>query len=96
MSTGGRLWRHTTSPSASSVAPQDVPDDPQAVACGAVVDTAIPEMPRTLADPIRLSFASQRIAHAAPGLGEHSEEILREAGLSLEEVETLKVSGAIR
>ena len=76
--------------------PQDVPDDQQAVACGAVVDTAIPEMPRTLADPIRLSFASQRIAHAAPGLGEHSEEILREAGLSLEEVETLKVSGAIR
>jgi hypothetical protein len=25
--------------------PQDIPDDEQAVACGAVVDTAIPEMP---------------------------------------------------
>ena len=58
---------------------QDVPDDQQAVACGAIVDTAIPEMPRTLADPIRLSFATQRTAHAAPALGEHGEEILREA-----------------
>ncbi|MEA2845028.1 MAG: hypothetical protein QOG78_309, partial [Rhodospirillaceae bacterium] len=37
--------------------PQDVPDDEQAVACGAIVDTAIPEMPRTLANPIRLGFA---------------------------------------
>ena len=76
--------------------PQDVPDDEQAVACGAVVETAIPEMPRTLADPIRLSFASQRIAHAAPELGEHGEAVLREAGLSAAEVATLKASGALK
>ncbi|MDB5487469.1 MAG: hypothetical protein JWQ58_1184, partial [Reyranella sp.] len=63
---------------------------------GAVVDTAIPEMPRTLADPIRLSFARQRIAHAAPALGEHGEEVLREAGVSAQEVATLKASGALR
>ena len=43
--------------------PQDVPDDQQAVACGAVVETAIPEMPRTLADPIRLEL---RRASASP------------------------------
>src|SRR5918996_5577888 len=42
--------------------PQDVPDDQQAVASGAVVETAIPEMPRTLANPIRLSFAEQQVA----------------------------------
>jgi formyl-CoA transferase len=76
--------------------PQDVPDDQQAVACGAVVETAIPEMPRTLANPIRLGFAEQRVAHPAPALGQHSEEILREAGLSAPEVEALKSSGAIR
>src|SRR5215470_12854799 len=70
--------------------PQDVPDDEQAVACGAVVDTEIPEMPRTLSNPIRLSFAEQRVAHAAPALGQHSEEILREAGLSAPEVAELK------
>ena len=76
--------------------PQDVPDDPQAIACGAVVETAIPEMPRTLANPIRLGFAEQRIARPAPALGQHSEEILREAGMSAAEVGTLKSSGAVR
>ena len=76
--------------------PQDVPDDEQAVACGAVVETAIPDMPRTLADPIRLSFAHQRIAHPAPELGEHSEQVLREAGMSAQEVAALKASGALR
>ena len=76
--------------------PSDIPDDQQAVACGAVVETAIPGMPRTLANPIRLSFAEQRVAHPAPALGEHSEEILREAGLSAQEVAALKQSGALR
>ena len=76
--------------------PADVPDDQQAVACGAVVETAIPEMPRTLANPVRLSFAEQRIAHAAPALGQHSEEILREVGLSAQEIAALKTSGAVK
>jgi formyl-CoA transferase len=76
--------------------PQDVPDDQQAVACGAVVETAIPDMPRTLANPIRLGFAEQRVAHPAPALGQHSEEILREVGMSASEVATLKTAGAIR
>jgi formyl-CoA transferase len=76
--------------------PQDVPDDPQAVACGAIVETAIPEMPRTLSNPIRLGFAEQRIAHPAPALGQHSEDILREAGLSAAEIAALKSSGAMK
>ena len=75
--------------------PSDVPDDQQAVACGAVVETAIPDMPRTLANPIRLSFAEQRVAHAAPALGEHGVEVLREAGLSAAEIAGLKDSGAL-
>ena len=76
--------------------PQDVPDDEQAVACGAVVETAIPDMPRTLSNPIRLGFAEQRIAHPAPALGQHSDEILREAGLGAAEIAALRTSGAIR
>jgi crotonobetainyl-CoA:carnitine CoA-transferase CaiB-like acyl-CoA transferase len=76
--------------------PQDVPDDEQAVACGAVVETAITDMPRTLSNPIRVSFAEQRVAHPAPALGEHSEEILREAGLSADEVAALRQSGALQ
>ena len=76
--------------------PQDVPDDQQAVACGAIVETEIPEMPRTLSNPVRLGFAEQRVAHPAPALGQHSEEILREAGLSALEVASLKSIGAVR
>jgi formyl-CoA transferase len=75
--------------------PQDVPDDQQAVACGAIVATEIPEMPRTLSNPVRLGFAEQRVAHPAPALGQHSEEILREAGLSAEQVAGLKSIGAL-
>jgi formyl-CoA transferase len=76
--------------------PQDVPHDEQAVACGAVVDTAIPDLPRTLSNPIRLGFAEQRTAHPAPTLGQHSEEILREVGLDSREIAALKSTGAVK
>jgi formyl-CoA transferase len=75
--------------------PQDVPDDQQAVACGAVVETAIAEMPRTISNPIRLSFAEQQVAHPAPALGQHSDEILAEVGLSPDEIAALHKSGAV-
>jgi crotonobetainyl-CoA:carnitine CoA-transferase CaiB-like acyl-CoA transferase len=76
--------------------PQDVPDDQQAVACGAVVETAMPDMKRTLANPVQLGFAKQRPAQPAPALGQHSDEILGEAGLSAAEIVALKASGAVR
>ena len=52
--------------------------------------------PRTLSNPIRLSFAEQRTAHAAPALGQHSEEILRELGMKPAEIAALKESGALQ
>ena len=76
--------------------PQDVPHDEQAVACGAIVETAIPDVPRTLSNPIRLGFAEQRTAHPAPALGQHSEEILREVGLEAREIAALKSTGAVK
>ncbi|MCX7362203.1 MAG: CoA transferase, partial [Alphaproteobacteria bacterium] len=76
--------------------PQDIPDDVQAVHAGAVVETAIPEMPRTLANPIRTSFAQQRVAHPAPGLGQHTDEILGEIGLTPDQIATLRTAGAVR
>jgi formyl-CoA transferase len=53
-------------------------------------------MPRTLANPIKLGFAEQQIAKPAPALGQHSDQILAEAGLSREEIAGLRASGAIR
>jgi formyl-CoA transferase len=76
--------------------PQDVPHDEQAVACGAVVETAIPDLPRTLSNPIRLGFAEQRIARPAPALGQHSDEILHELGLAADEIASLKSAGAVK
>ena len=76
--------------------PQDIPDDVQAVHAGAVVETAIPALPRTIANPIRTSFAEQRTAHAAPKLGQHSDEILGEIGLAADEIKGLRASGAVR
>jgi formyl-CoA transferase len=76
--------------------PQDVPHDAQAVACGAVVDTAIAELPRTLANPIKLGFAEPRPAGPAPALGQHTDDVLAEAGLSSEEIARLRSCGAVK
>ncbi len=75
--------------------PQDVPDDQQAVACGAVVETGIPGMARTLSNPIRLGFAEQRIAGPAPDLGQHSDQVLAEAGFGADEIAALRAAGAV-
>jgi crotonobetainyl-CoA:carnitine CoA-transferase CaiB-like acyl-CoA transferase len=49
-----------------------------------------------LAEP--LNFDRERVRHASPPprLGEHSREVLREAGYSAEEVEALVASGVVR
>jgi crotonobetainyl-CoA:carnitine CoA-transferase CaiB-like acyl-CoA transferase len=73
---------------------EDVPADEQAVACGAIVETANAQMPRTLAAPFRLGSAAPRVAGAAPGLGEHTDEVLREAGFTASEIAKLRASGA--
>lgn len=73
---------------------QDIPADPQAVAARAVVETDNPEMPRTLAAPFQLGHAMPRTPGPGPALGQHTDVILREAGLSENEIAALKSSGA--
>jgi len=72
----------------------DIPDDPQAVAAKAVVETDIPEMPRTIASPFDLEGLAPRRAGAAPAVGEHTDAVLTEAGFSGAEIAALKRSGA--
>ncbi len=75
---------------------RDVPDDEQAVANGAVVESAVPEMPRTISAPIRLSFAPAPNAPGpAPTHGQHTDDILAELGYSTAEIGRLRKSGAL-
>jgi formyl-CoA transferase len=73
----------------------DLVHDEQAEHAGIFADTTNAEIPRTVNNPIRLGFARPRTAEAPPAVGQHSVEILREAGLEAAEIEKLRKSGAI-
>jgi crotonobetainyl-CoA:carnitine CoA-transferase CaiB-like acyl-CoA transferase len=74
---------------------QDLADDEQAVACGAVVETDIAGMPRTLAAPFQVSGVVTRRPTAAPALGEHSDAILHEAGYDAARIAQLRGAKAV-
>jgi crotonobetainyl-CoA:carnitine CoA-transferase CaiB-like acyl-CoA transferase len=74
---------------------QDLAGDAQAVAAKAVVETANPEMPRTLATPFQIEGLRPRPAGPAPALGEHTDLILAEAGLDASEIARLRAAGAV-
>jgi formyl-CoA transferase len=73
----------------------DVVDDEQAQHAGIFADTANPEVPRTVNNPIRLGFAKPRVSGVPPAVGQNSEEILRELAYSEAEIEALKKAGAL-
>ena len=45
--------------------------------------------------PVKLSATPGRIRTRAPALGEHSREVLRDAGLTAERVESLVETGVV-
>ncbi len=73
----------------------DVVDDEQAHHAGIFAETTNQEIPRTVNNPIRLGFATPRTAGPPPGVGEHSEQILRDLAYSEDEIEALKKAGAL-
>jgi crotonobetainyl-CoA:carnitine CoA-transferase CaiB-like acyl-CoA transferase len=92
-------WRQRLHAEAIPFAPinraQDVAQDEQAVAAGIIVQTAHVGIPRTIAAPFSLASVSLAPPGPGPALGEHSDEILREAGVSAEEIAELRASGAL-
>jgi crotonobetainyl-CoA:carnitine CoA-transferase CaiB-like acyl-CoA transferase len=73
----------------------DLAVDEQAVAAGIFVETANPELPLTLAPPFALADVVLPPARPGPALGEHSAEVLAEAGLTAEEIAALKSRGVV-
>jgi formyl-CoA transferase len=74
---------------------EDLVDDPQARAAQAIIESDNPDMPLTLAAPFRIEGVEPRPAGRAPRLGEHSNEILREAGFDVEDIERLRAAGVV-
>ena len=73
----------------------DVLLDAQAEHAGLFVPTDNPQVPKTVANPLRFGFATQRTAARAPELGEHSDEILRESGFDPQEIDMFRKAGAV-
>jgi formyl-CoA transferase len=71
--------------------------DPQIAARGMVLQTDHPVLGplRTLGSPIKMSATPADASRRAPLLGEHTDTVLMEFGLSADEVEGLRRSGAI-
>jgi crotonobetainyl-CoA:carnitine CoA-transferase CaiB-like acyl-CoA transferase len=70
-------------------------DNPFAAAIGMVRTLPHPARPdfRVLANPIKLD--GERLpSRTAPGLGEHTEEVLRAAGFTAQEIQSLQAAGA--
>jgi crotonobetainyl-CoA:carnitine CoA-transferase CaiB-like acyl-CoA transferase len=65
--------------------------DAQVLARGMVVDTDHPTLGRlrTLGSPVKLSVTPPVVGRRAPLLGEHTEEVLRQAGCDAETIEAL-------
>ena len=76
---------------------EQVYQDPQVKAREMQVDLEDPELGtlHNIGIPVKLSASPGRIRRRAPALGEHSVEILEEAGLSGEEVEELLRAGVV-
>jgi len=72
--------------------------DPQVIARDMVVETEHPTLGKvkTLGSPIKMSATPPDVSRRAPQLGEHTDEVLREAGFSSDEIAGLRKSGAAR
>ena len=74
----------------------DAHDEPQAVACGLSVEAETPIGPvRQMGPPFRFTATPDAALRPAPGLGEHTSEVLGEIGYPPEKIARLRADGAV-
>ena len=75
----------------------DLPTDPQVLASGMLVPEDHPRAGRltTLDTPIRFSRTPGGIRTHAPALGEHTDEVLRQAGVTPDEIARLRAAQVV-
>jgi crotonobetainyl-CoA:carnitine CoA-transferase CaiB-like acyl-CoA transferase len=76
---------------------EQVYQDPQVIARNMLVDLEDPELGTLhhIGIPVKLSATPGQIRHRAPGLGEHSVEILKESGFSDIDINSLVEAGVV-
>ncbi|MEX1255324.1 MAG: CoA transferase [Dehalococcoidia bacterium] len=76
---------------------EEVVNDPQVLANGYIVQVERPDGPPVgmVTTPIQFTASPTAITSLAPELGQHTEEVLLEAGYSWAEIEALRNEGAI-
>ncbi len=85
-------------PAGPVLSPQQLLDDPHVEAARYLTKVMFPGLPAPapiMATPVVLSETPGRIAAPPPVLGQHTDEILRDLGLSSAEIEDLRASGAV-
>ncbi len=77
--------------------PQEVINDPQLRANDIVVplEGAGGKLTLTISSPIQVHGTAKTPARRAPGLGEHTDEVLRDLGFDAGGIDGLRTSGAI-
>jgi crotonobetainyl-CoA:carnitine CoA-transferase CaiB-like acyl-CoA transferase len=72
--------------------------DPQVAARDMVVEVDHPVLGRLrgLGSPVKMSATPLNPRRRAPRLGEHTDEVLRQAGVGDEQLRELRAAGAIR
>jgi formyl-CoA transferase len=73
---------------------EDVPADEQMRACGGLVRFADGKG-ETVSSPFQLAGAAKAPPRRAPAIGQHSEELLREAGYAADEIGRLRSLGVL-
>src|SRR5438105_3803392 len=74
--------------------PDDIAQDEQALAAGHLVKFADSEL-MTINSPIEIRGQQKVTPRPAPGVGEHSDQVLREAGYAEAEIAALRADGVI-